>query len=331
MWRLPSPASLLKQDAQDYIHGSFWISPSMELYNLYGCFVPVTLPVKRHFLIVRGSLLCFGLCPLPLVPSLGKGKNLASSPAHSPFRCLCTLIGSLPKHSLLKAEQSQLSLFPQRSLQSLNYHSGPLLTLCSSSVSSWKPRSGATLGMCLSGAEGEDALPQPAGSALPHPALDAICFPVHTAGSHSACCPPGPPGSSQKAVLQTILGQGFVPQHVQDFGFAFGELYEGPVWQFLQGSLWMEQSSVRSGIPPSHLSFLKRCKSRCHLMASTVFMIYAATDKRIPSLWNSFVNVQMSFDSHLKGNQFKAKRPQDNFPLKIMCPRTKVLSACNHF
>lgn len=121
----------------------------------------------------------------------------------------------------------------------------------------------------------------------------------------------------QKAAPQTILAQRFVPPQVQDFEFAFGELYEGPVWQFLQGSLGLKQPSVRSGIPPSHLSFLKRCKSRCHLMVSTVFMIYACTDERIPILWNSFVNVQMSFDRHLKGNQFKRKRlfsSQDNVP-----------------
>lgn len=44
-----------------------------KLHNLYGCLVPVTLPVKRCSLIVRGSLLCSGLCPLPLVLLLGKG------------------------------------------------------------------------------------------------------------------------------------------------------------------------------------------------------------------------------------------------------------------
>jgi len=46
----------------------------------------LTLTVKKCFLTFRGNLPCFGLCPLPLVLSLGTTKkSRAPSPSHRPF------------------------------------------------------------------------------------------------------------------------------------------------------------------------------------------------------------------------------------------------------
>ena len=76
----------------------FWISPkdgdyTTSLGSLCQC--SVTFPVKKCFLMFRGNLLCFSLCPLPLVLSLGTTeKSLAPSSLHPPFRYLCTLIRS---------------------------------------------------------------------------------------------------------------------------------------------------------------------------------------------------------------------------------------------
>ena len=58
----------------------------------------------------RQSLLCFSLCPLSLVLSLGTTeKILALSALQYPFRYFCTLMRSLPEPSLLQAKRSQLS------------------------------------------------------------------------------------------------------------------------------------------------------------------------------------------------------------------------------
>jgi len=44
---------------------------------------------KKCFLMFRGNLLCFSLCPLPLVLSLDTiEKNLAPPSLHCPFRYL---------------------------------------------------------------------------------------------------------------------------------------------------------------------------------------------------------------------------------------------------
>ena len=61
------------------------------LCNLCQCLV--TLTVTKCFLMFRGNLLCFSLCPLPFYLSLGTtGKSLAPSSCHSLFRYLHTLI-----------------------------------------------------------------------------------------------------------------------------------------------------------------------------------------------------------------------------------------------
>ena len=55
----------------------------------------VTLTVKKCFLMIRGNLLCFSLCPLPLILSLGTvEKSLALFSLYPPFRYLYTLIRS---------------------------------------------------------------------------------------------------------------------------------------------------------------------------------------------------------------------------------------------
>ena len=53
----------------------------------------VTLIVKKCFLMFRQSLLCFSLCPLPLVLSLGSTeKSLTPSSVHPSCRYLYTLM-----------------------------------------------------------------------------------------------------------------------------------------------------------------------------------------------------------------------------------------------
>jgi len=68
----------------------------------------VTLRGKKFFLMFRWNFLCFSLCPLPLVLSLGTTeKSLAPSFWHPPLRYLwASLVPSLP--SLLQAKQAQL-------------------------------------------------------------------------------------------------------------------------------------------------------------------------------------------------------------------------------
>ena len=75
---------------------SFWISPSVEIPQLRRA---AYLPVLGHphnekcFLMLRGNLLCFSLCPLPLVLLPGSTeKSLALSPLHPPQRYLYMLI-----------------------------------------------------------------------------------------------------------------------------------------------------------------------------------------------------------------------------------------------
>jgi len=78
--------------------------------------------------MLRENLLCFVLCPLPLVLSLDTTeKSLAPSSLHPPFRYLHTLIRS--PLSLLQVKQSQLfqPFLTEEMLQSLNHLCGPLL------------------------------------------------------------------------------------------------------------------------------------------------------------------------------------------------------------
>ena len=68
----------------------------------------VTLRGKKFFLMFSWNFLCFNLCPLPLVLSLGTtGKSLAPSSWPPPCRYLEAFLRS-PQPSLLQAEQAQL-------------------------------------------------------------------------------------------------------------------------------------------------------------------------------------------------------------------------------
>jgi len=59
------------------------------------CQPSVTLTVKKGFLMLRGNLLCFSLCQMTLVLSLGTTeKSLALSSVHLPFRYLYRLTRS---------------------------------------------------------------------------------------------------------------------------------------------------------------------------------------------------------------------------------------------
>ena len=93
------------------------------------------VPVLSHshggkaFLMFRGNLLCFSLCPLPLVLPLGTTeKSLVPSFVHPPFSCLCTSMRS-PQPSLLQVKQSRLSqpFLIGEMLQSLHHLRGILL------------------------------------------------------------------------------------------------------------------------------------------------------------------------------------------------------------
>ena len=75
----------------------------------------VTLTVRKCFLMFRGHLLCFCLCPLPLVLSLGtNAKSLAPSYPHPPFRYSYTLISSPWVFSSPGWTIPALSPFPHR-------------------------------------------------------------------------------------------------------------------------------------------------------------------------------------------------------------------------
>lgn len=85
----------------------------VSLGNLLQC--SVTLPVMVCLLVFIQHLLCFSLCPLALVTSLGTTeKNLTPSSLHPLYRCLYILMTSFLKSSLPQAEQSQLLASPQR-------------------------------------------------------------------------------------------------------------------------------------------------------------------------------------------------------------------------
>ncbi|PKU46071.1 gamma-aminobutyric acid receptor subunit alpha-4 isoform x1 [Limosa lapponica baueri] len=93
------------------------------------CQCPVTLTVEKCFLMFRKNLLCFTLCLLPPVLSLGTTeKSLALSSLFPPIRYFYTWIRS-PDPSHLLAKQSQLSqpFLVGEMLQSLHHLCGPLL------------------------------------------------------------------------------------------------------------------------------------------------------------------------------------------------------------
>ena len=60
---------------------------TVSLGNLYYCSFTLLAKKKKHFVMFRGSLLCFSLCSLPLVMAVGTTENrLAPFSLHSPFR-----------------------------------------------------------------------------------------------------------------------------------------------------------------------------------------------------------------------------------------------------
>ncbi|KAK2540579.1 hypothetical protein Q9966_004304 [Columba livia] len=72
----------------------------------------ITLTVKKCFLMFRGNVPCFSLCPLPLVLSLyTTEKSLAPSSLHLPLEYLYTLMRSTRAFSRLDSPSS-LSLAP---------------------------------------------------------------------------------------------------------------------------------------------------------------------------------------------------------------------------
>lgn len=85
-WKLPSPTPLLKQNqleqvARDCAQWGLNISNISNISLANPCCCLITLTVKKFFLTLRGSFLCFNLCLLPLDVALGTSeKNLGLSP-----------------------------------------------------------------------------------------------------------------------------------------------------------------------------------------------------------------------------------------------------------
>jgi len=87
LWESSSPTPLpnqghLQQAAQDLVQVGFEYLQRRRIHNLPGSLFQcsVTLRGKKFFLMFRRNFLCFSLCPLPLVLSLGTTeKSLAPS------------------------------------------------------------------------------------------------------------------------------------------------------------------------------------------------------------------------------------------------------------
>lgn len=118
LWRSSGPIPLLKQGnlqpaAQDHIQTAFDSFQHGRLHNISAQPVPLLSPltVKQFFLMFRGNILCFSLCQLPLVLSLGTTeKNLARTSLHSSFRYLYTfslLFSRLHSHSSLSLSSNK--------------------------------------------------------------------------------------------------------------------------------------------------------------------------------------------------------------------------------
>jgi len=79
----PTPGSkqgYLEQAAQDHVHAGFEYLQRRRIHNLPGQPGPGVWKVKMFLLTFRWNFLCFSLCPLPLVLSLGTTeKSLAPS------------------------------------------------------------------------------------------------------------------------------------------------------------------------------------------------------------------------------------------------------------
>lgn len=144
IWRLPGPATLLKQGhldqaAQSNVQMAFEHVQGGRLHNLPGQPVSVLshpdlsyfFHSERCFLMFRWSFLYFSESPLPLVLSLGiTEESLALSSSHHPFKHFCTSI-RLPLSLLffrLNSHSFSQPFFICRVLQSLHDFCGPLLS-----------------------------------------------------------------------------------------------------------------------------------------------------------------------------------------------------------
>lgn len=72
------------------------------------CQDSVILLFKKYFFTFRGNLLCFGLCPLPLVLALGNAEKKPDSVLSACFLHVFILTEKIPL-TLLQAELSQVS------------------------------------------------------------------------------------------------------------------------------------------------------------------------------------------------------------------------------
>jgi len=113
LWLSPSPNPLPKQGhqqqaAQHHVQAGLNISREGDSTAPLGslCQGSVTLRGKKIFLMFSWNFLCFSLCPLPLVLSLGTtGKSLTPSSWHPPCRYLSAFLRSpLSLFFLLKTQ-----------------------------------------------------------------------------------------------------------------------------------------------------------------------------------------------------------------------------------
>ena len=176
----------------------------------------------------RGNLLCFSLCPWPLVLSLGTTEeSLAQSSLHPHFRYLYTFIRCLCAFSSPGWTVPDLSAFPRTSPAPDCYMSlWPFVALSPVCPSLSSPELDTVLQLwphhCW--AEGKDQFPRPAGNTLPSAAWDTIgllCFKgtllahvqlsVHQ-DSHVFCKAAFLLGGSQHILVHRV-----VPPQIQDF------------------------------------------------------------------------------------------------------------------
>lgn len=96
-WRSCSSASLLHQVSQDCVQAGFDYLQRSRIHNHSGQHIPWEHVCHSHrkklFLIYRWQFLCFSLCLLPLVLSLGTNEeNLVPSSWHLSVRHLYALV-----------------------------------------------------------------------------------------------------------------------------------------------------------------------------------------------------------------------------------------------
>ena len=224
LWRSSGLMPLLKQGhlepaGQDHVQTAFEYLQGGRLHNLLWLLVPVfRYPCSKElFPIFRVNFLCFNLCPLPLVLSLGTTeKSLAPSSLHLPFSW------DLPKPCLLQAEQPHLSqpFLMWEMIWSLHHPCGPPLNFLQY-VYAFLVLSSPELDPALQAwphqhwAEWQDHLPLPTGNILSNAAQDTICLLCHT-GTLLTCVQSGVHQDSQVLLCQSAFqlgGPQYVPVH----------------------------------------------------------------------------------------------------------------------